>query len=798
MENDRADEILNRIDALERKLDSLSQRVQQLERSPEIRASHAGPVPPVVTQLQQRRAQFAEPQQRPPYTPPPMNTVSTAAQQPFTPPAKKTDTEYLIGAKIIPKAGAALVILGLAFLVILAYRNGFITPWMMYWIEFAFCGAFVFTGILKHDLKEEFGQILTGVGSCGWYLVFAGGHLYYHLYKGEVLIALFFILSLANLAYSFWRSSRSFLVLGLIGGLVTASVLPNLQSDHSVLNAWIHFLILVPAALIIAKNKWMQMAIGLWTAATIALIPILINSLPWFDKVAILYASSAICLAAHGWSYKESDFDKWNVFPPALMWISGMIGLSLNHTQQGAWQYAGFAALFLILGAAFRNKSAVRNAFWIAAIGVPITLAPYCFPASQTVEIFASISILAAILSWKLIPKVAAAAATLEFALAAITYMAGDLNALPWKVETTMLLLLITSVVATSRALVHAYGNSELFSLGAIAFAIPMFGRLSTVILGLSPFHQRMEFAIVLTFLAFAYFTLGVYLRTRWKSALAGFWLLYVVALLTYIAAAAWLDTPLDTSVIVALMLAPILSTTITPDNIREASRSWAAAFVGLLWTRLVVVLAGVLWHLPIEQGTVIGAVIFAMVCFIVTWLNRKRELLYAGWLLLIVAMFAYANMPTHPITTNFYYMTPLMACIVLGGRASAPISPSRESFAVLISLVGWAAFTRWAWLGLALAIPSLNSSPAVTIAWTAYFFGLIALGFAYRIVQFRYVAFFVLAATVGKILIIDLATTDAMIRVAVTIVAGLVMLAASGYWYVRAKEHAPSALSDQ
>lgn len=137
----------------------------------------------------------------------------------------------------------------------------------------------------------------------------------------------------------------------------------------------------------------------------------------------------------------------------------------------------------------------------------------------------------------------------------------------------------------------------------------------------------------------------------------------------------------------------------------------------------------------------------------------------------------------------HFGLVSGLLACLVLGGRATAAVVPERKELALVLACVGWIAFSRWSWLLLAIAIPSLDTSPAISIGWTAYFFGLIALGFAYRVAQFRYVSFFVLAATLAKIVLFDLATTDSMIRVAVTIAASLVMLAV-GYWYVRAKDH--------
>ena len=786
MENDRTDEILHRIDALEQKLTDLGRRIDQLENPVTRRAfpqsRPVGSVPPVLPPSR-RDVYFATKylgEQEAKAQPQPKDVVEKP----------KRDLEYLIGAQILPKAAAAMTILGLILLVILAYRNKWITPAMMFGFEVLFCGAFVVTGILKRDMKEEFGQILTAIGSCGLYLVFAGGHLYYHLYKGETLIALFFLLSLANLAFSLWRSSRSFLVLGLIGGLITASVLPNLQSDHSVVNAWIHFLILIPTALIIAKNKWLPLAPTLWLAATTALAPILTNSLVWYDKVAILYASSAICMATYSWAYYETDVDPYNTGPAIMLWLTGLIGFAVNQSRAGAWQFLGFFLLFGALAAAFSKNARVRNSLLAAAVGVPMTIAPYCFPLTQAIEILAVLSILSSLVALRFIPKVAATAGVVEFILAAFTYMQIVDSNPSWRTETTILILFAAAVIAGARALVKAGGKNETYTLTAAAICVPILTRLAVVLFGLPGVGWHQEFSIALALTVFVYYALVLYLRTKWNSALIAFWTLYALAIIAYLSASIVLNMSFDTGLLIALMLAPALFVTITPENIHHASAAWSAAIIGALFTRLVVVLGVPLLHWSASEACTIGAVIYSAACFTYVWAKRKTEFLYAGWILLIVGACAYASDWTFPLMLSLWLMSALLFCLVLGGRATAPFAKNRQEFAVFISLAGWVAFSRWSWLLLALAIPSLDSSPAISIGWTAYFFGLIALGFAYRVVQFRYVAFVVLATTVLKILLIDLATTDAMIRVAVTIVAGLVMLAASGYWYVRSKEH--------
>jgi hypothetical protein len=791
METDPNAEIQSRIHALEQKIDVLTQRVKELENPAARRIfppAQERTVPPVqppprtATSFTERYMPQGQPQQPAPQQ---LRPVQTAPQVSIPP--KKNDTEYLIGAKILPKAGAVMMLIALTFLVILGYSRGWITPVMMFGIEVAFCSLFVIAGIFKRDLKEEFGQILTGIGSCGLYLVFAGGHLYYHLYAGETLVGLFFILSLANLAFSFWRSSQAFLALGLIGGLVTASVLPNLQSDHSILNGWIHFLILTPAALVVAKNKWLPMAVALWLAATIALIPILTNGLPWFDKVAILYASTALCLAAYGWSYRKTEIDTYNIAPALCLWVSGLIGFAIRHDPQGAWQYPAFFVAFGAMAMLFRKEQRMRDSLLIGAIGVPLTIAPYCFTSAVAIEILAAASIVAAIASYKFAPKVTSIIALVEFALASLTYIYLASLEVPWATECLILGVLIVSVITSGRALAKAYGQNEIFTLSAMAVCVPLFGRLSMVYFGVPAIGWRPEYAFDVVLVAFAYYTLALYFVKKWQSAIVAFWVVYGLALIAYVGAAAVVNAPLDSGVLVPMIFAPILSLNITPNSVHKAVN---LCIIGGLFARLVTVVAVAYLHWSVAEATIVGSLVYATGCFVALWITKNRDVAYAGWSLLVVAGTAYATGWIFPLQESFFLVSAILACLVLAGRATAPIAKGRKEFAVLIALAGWVVFSRWSWLLLALAIPSLDSSPAVSIGWTVYFLALTALGFAYKVPQFRYVSFAVLATTLGKILLIDLATTDAMIRVAVTIVASLVMLAV-GYWYVRSKEHA-------
>lgn len=824
MENDRTDEILERLRSVERRVDDLTLRLEKFEWATPVQprpAPHVQP-PPIIEATLDYTRQTSPPS--PQAAPPAPQAAPPTFQylQPKPPPqreprpqAPKLDAEYLIGAKILPKIGAGLVVLGLTFLVVLAYSRGWITPEMMFGLELLLCGAFVVTGIAKRDMKEEYGQILTGVGSCGFYLVFLGGSQYYKLYPGEVLVGIFLVLSLANLGFSFWRSSRAFLAIGLIGGLVTAAVLPNLQGDHSVLNAWLHFLILIPAALIIAKNRWAPLAGVLWGAATLALMPILMYGLPWFDKSAILYASTAICLAAYAWSKADSTGIEASFIPTAL-WCAGLIGLALHYKPDGAWQYLGFALLFGALGIAFgakqssspyeerggeargggsgpdsgqeKGSNTIRDSFLIGAIGVPMTVAPFCFPQAYAAIILASLSIAAALVARKWIPKAASEMAAVEFALAAVTYLQIIFKPQEWRAESALLILLVAAVILTGKSLAKVWGKAEVFTHTAVGICLVLFAKLGSLWLAQPPFRQGPEFSVALVLVVFAYYTLGLYLRTRWRSTLVAFWTLFAISILSYLIAAEWLVVPTDLGLLIPLMILAVLAIRPTPGDLRTSTDGWVAVIVGALFTRLCYVLAVALWHWPIGQATVYGAIIYALASFIALRFWRRESLAVGGWSLLAFAVAAYDYSAPFHLPPDLWMISALCLALLIGGRTTAPmITKGRQDYAVALAVVGWIAFTRWLWVALALTAPSIGFSPSITIAWIAYAFALFILGFTYRLIEFRYVSFVVIAATVGKVMLIDLATTDSLVRVGVLLALGLVMLG-GGYWYLRPK----------
>ena len=276
MNESESDAILRRLQGIEDGLRDVNRRIEALERArglQEIAEAQSAPLAPDPSPHQTPPpfdfdlTREPEPP-RPKFTPwpqpipPPFVVQAEEEPKPASPPhvAQREsrprdidEVEYKIGSKGLLWLGAAAIVVGLIFLVAIAISRQWISPAMQFGGEIALCLSFIGIGFWKRNEKEEFGQLLTGIGSCGLYLSFAGAHVYKGVISGETLVASFVALSLANLGFAFWRSSRSFLTIGLIGGLV-ASALP-MRKNKIGLNVILFNLILLPTTLIVRKNK---------------------------------------------------------------------------------------------------------------------------------------------------------------------------------------------------------------------------------------------------------------------------------------------------------------------------------------------------------------------------------------------------------------------------------------------------------------------------------------------------------------------------------------------------------------
>ena len=189
----------------------------------------------------------------PPVMPPPPRPDRPAQSvyvpsQPQQPAPPSVDSELKFGSQVLPRVGIVLVLLAVFYLVGLAIQRGWITPEVQFVGELLLCAGLIGVGVWKLNEREDFGQVLVGGGSCGLYLSFVGAHVYKDLITGETLVSLFLALSLLNLAFSWWRSSRTFWMIGFIGGLVSAGL--PLDRENYTAALVLAALIVLPATLL--------------------------------------------------------------------------------------------------------------------------------------------------------------------------------------------------------------------------------------------------------------------------------------------------------------------------------------------------------------------------------------------------------------------------------------------------------------------------------------------------------------------------------------------------------------------
>lgn len=310
------------------------------------------------------------------------------------PKAVVEDGEYQLGAQWLPRIGAGLLVLGIAYLIGLAVTRGWITPSMLFGGAIVLCLSFIGLGQWLRDTKEEFGQILTGVGSCGMFLTLAGGHVYQNLYSGETMVAGFVAWSLVNLAYAFWQNSRSFLAIGVIGGFL-ASVMP-LSKDAYVLSLTLHAAILIVSAAIVAKQKLEFAAVGLWISSGLALAPILTQlDFSWSVRVGAVYASSFVCLVTYLQSRGPVRKEEERFFVGLFVGVATLVAFAIKSEIQGTYHVLIAVMVCRAMALIYQKDAAIRSAFLYVGVALAAILAPFGLEREAAVYVHAGLAVVA-------------------------------------------------------------------------------------------------------------------------------------------------------------------------------------------------------------------------------------------------------------------------------------------------------------------------------------------------------------------------------------------------------------------
>ncbi len=535
------DKFESRLERIEARLDQMDSRLQSVETVLRFGRRETPPPPPVVVQ---------------PVAPPPPPPVLVAQGQPIPPtgawvrppstptPAPTPPTpvaaakanpgfEYNIGAKLVPKAGGVLLVGGIGYLVSIGVTSGFITPWMLFLAVVALCLGFIGVGQWRREEKEEFGQILTGVGSCGLYLDFAAGHVFQKLYSGEVLVALFLALSFANLGYSLWRSSRSFLAIGIIGGLI-ATLMP-LQQDKAALSCALHFLILIPAALIAAKNKWIDVTMWLYGAGMIGSGFLFGHGDAWWPYAVGAFGGTAVvCVGAYAWSYRKLEWDPQGAFGPTALFAAAVLSFCCKGGVRGSYHEIALGAAIGLMSFIPMPKS-VRATIQAMAFGIPMVIAPFGPELLPSAFIFVFLSIGAAIVASKMRSKFVAGLALLELGLAAIPYFGlVDAHLLTVAMECGFLACGIAALVLSFYALNRAHLNTERHVVITAVLIVPLFARLVQVALGIKYLGAPPLLGVASAFLVYGALMVALTAATKYRSTNTLQWAIIALGVVSY------------------------------------------------------------------------------------------------------------------------------------------------------------------------------------------------------------------------------------------------------------------------
>jgi len=805
MARDRVSVVEDRMQGLEHRVELMEYRLRSLEiwRGGERPATPPPPpadrvnVEPVPEEARQpvyspTPPPILRPTPNPKFGWPQEHATTPAQPKPAPEPARdQPDTEYMIGAKLLPKLGAGLVLLAILFFVAWGYSAGWITPWMVFTGEIIFSLAFVAVGQWKRGEREQYGQILTGIGSCGLYFSLAGGHLVQNLFSGEVLVASFIALSFANLFYGLASKSKSFLGIGIIGGL--AAALMPLHEHKTTLNAILTLVIVLPAALVAAKRRWPDMAGLLWLGAAASLVPLLQSAVPWEYRVGVLYCAALAAVAAYLYSADEASFDPSRILAPILLFATGLIGFAAEHGRLGSFHLLAFGVGSALVAFAAPSGPA-RSKILTVAAAIPATIAPFCFTRVECLCIFIGLTLVAGALSEGLRSRWFAAFAGIEFTLGLASYLVIESwNPLSAGQETWVLAGLMAAAIAAAHAAVRQIGRAEPFTIGAMALLLPLFCRFGVVAITGSSFSGSPELSAAQALALFALAAIFVTARTKWVSAMAAMWAAFAVAVTAYIYAVSFEPVPVGQDAFLILLLGvtaivglPIATGT-APADFRKSISGATGILIGFMAMRLAFLYSTLpSAHLSPAGLVILTGAAYSAAASIIGIMRKSNPAVAVAWTMLAASGFAYvsAGLGVFGLGVETSVVSGLLVAFVLAAAALNAVGGKQHEIWHAIAILGWLVFSRWGDLTLTWGGVALHGASTMTVAWIVYALALLILGFRLSVKELRLWSFAVMFATVSKILLVDLASTNIPFRVAVLLGLGLLMLG-GGYWYI-------------
>jgi uncharacterized membrane protein len=814
-----------RIARLEKALQELQERIDQLESrgapaEPKAPAAFAAPAsppaappvveppPPVIPPPVVAPPPFApaakpatppdnKPQPVFPH-PPVINPGPIKVAQPASSMSDPDDLEYKLGINGLLRGGAFVVFVGMLFLAAVMFSRGYVNTRVQFAGELLLCLGFIGVGFWKRNEREEFGQLMVGIGSGGLYASFAGAHLYKHLFEGETLVALYVVLSLLNFGFAQWRASKSFWALGLLGGFA-AAMMP-MRESKAVLDVSLHFLILIPAAWIVIKNRWYKLAALSWLVSSAALIPILSANVGPFLQMLALYANTGIGLYAIGRLYEPNDFDRDSVIPALVVFVTGIAGFGAEYEKVGTLHLLAFGAIVAAVGALLPSTAKAKTPILFSGLATMLIFVPMGFRAQAAgfLYLLEAVCLGAVIIRWPKVPLFVLNLVTTGLALIAYELALGQLNMkglsmAVWP-EIGLLSLIAVSVLLSVRFCLRnlrepswnwglGLGSlllSGLFMrfaivtlpLAPLGFGITESGALGAALAALActAYHSSKPNRGLLLTTLFTGFWSGGYAISR-EPTQHFQWLTLVLLGLTALNAT-W------TTLWVARTY---------EDGVRKPVLVMCGTALSIIFVRATQILGANRVGPFNDQSIVYLCLAILSVAWLVVAMRFRRTesfiLAWGAWLVCCVSSITAAEQSNLPWIGHLMQGTALFSLATL--YAITPRKASDEGpVTLLCALAGWGLAGQLMTEFLRSPAVGMNQVSSITAGWVFYALVLIVVGFRLDRRYLRYASLGVFGVTIGKVFLIDLAALDSMIRVGILLLLGLVMIGA-GYWYI-------------
>ncbi len=778
-----------------KRLDQIEQRLNRLEgRAPSPRPSTTPPPPPVAR-----------------VTPPAIQAVEFDLG-PVAPKPKKPSglDELQLGGRVLPIVGGAVFLLSIVFLIALGISRGMLTPQVQFFGALGLSTTFVILGALKRDEREGFGQVLSAVGSGGLYLTTAGGHVYHGLYGSSVVVVAFVLLGLANLAYSLGRGSLPFYGLGVAGGLVGA-VLP-MSEKHTELHAGLHLLIMLTAGAIAVRRQWFAPYAVTWLIGGMIVLPWL-GSDPMAPnlRLALVGAHALISAIVLAWSVRFEQHPSEPPFSLAAVALAAG-GLTMMAVPSRANLHLGPLVLALAAGAAtfLMPKSFARERLSAAAVAMGSMLAPWGDHQPTTAFIFAGLAALFAVIALRLnIGMLGMLAAVLiiegVFAMQVALHGWRDDFFVRAIGETgrPLAMQLSGSLAVAAFLACAAFVRTQGKTAGSLTLALttPLIGYLAYVTF--YPWDTSGAFGIPIGISVMVAIFAAYLSQTREPTAAILGWIgtAAAVGLFWYgVLQVGELGPLLVPALVVSVSTMGAMTLATIQRGTGEAPDIGRFLF-GLLGGSLIArfLYEGILWQFVVARAPAGTVALTLWLAGLIVWAGARPSWAMVPLISIYTFVVGLAHVGafdsgTTPLEISL--LTAYLPLVATFGSVMVKNGIERTTAYTIASAIGWIPFSTLGVRLLADQSGMMSQNGATTVSWTVYGALILAIGFALKSSGPRLFALGLFGLTVVKVLIVDLAALDPVIRIAALMLLGVVMIGA-GYAYIKLLRRSDESVSE-